>query len=96
MNLNILPSAFADLAQGRDFYDDRNVGLGEYFLDTLFAEIESLRIYAGIHNKQFGYYRLLANRFPYAVYYQIENEGVVVYRVLDCRKKPESIRHALE
>jgi hypothetical protein len=64
MNLKVLPTAFADLAQGRDFCDDRNVGLGDYFLDTLFAEIESLRIYAGIHNKQFGYHRLLANRFP--------------------------------
>lgn len=29
-------------------------------------------IYAGVHSKLFGCYRMLAKRFPYAIYYQID------------------------
>ena len=65
----ILPSAFDDLEKGRYFYDSQSVGVGIYFLETVFAEIESLRIYAGIHGKKFGFHRLLASKFPYAIYY---------------------------
>jgi plasmid stabilization system protein ParE len=97
MNLRILASAFNDLADGRDFYERQDSGLGEYFLDTLFSDIDSLVLYAGIHRKVFGFHRLLSKRFPYAIYYQIETGNtVVVYRVLDCRQHPRRTRMALK
>ena len=92
----ILPSAFEDLETGRDFYDSQDVGVGTYFLETVFAEIESLRLYAGIHKKSFGFHRLLVSKFPYAVYYRIEKDEAVVYRVLDCRSNPERCGQALK
>ena len=91
----ILPSAFDDLEKGRDFYNAQNEGVGIYFLETVFSEIESLRIYAGIHGKKFGFYRLLVSKFPYAIYYKLEKEGAIVYRVLDCRSNPEKHKKAL-
>lgn len=42
-------------------------------MESIFADIESLRLYAGTHRKVFGYYRQLAKRFPYAIYYQMED-----------------------
>ena len=71
--------------------------LGNYFLDALFSDIDSLELYAGIHIKVFDFHRLLAKRFPYAVYYQVETGSVVVvYRVLDCRQNPQRTRAALK
>jgi plasmid stabilization system protein ParE len=71
----------------RDFYDRH--GVGGYFLDSLLSDIDSLVLYGGIHRKIFGFYRMLSRRFPYAIYYLIEaEEVVVVYRVLDCRQNP--------
>jgi hypothetical protein len=67
MKLRILDSALADLDRGRQFYERQGEGLGAYFLDSLFAEIESLLWYAGIHRKVFGFHRLIARRFPYGV-----------------------------
>ena len=97
MKIRILSSAFNDLADGRDFYEHQGDGLGSYFLDSLFSDIDSLVLYAGIHRKFSGFHRLLSKRFPYAVYYQIETEPVVViYRVLDCRQHPGKIRAALK
>jgi plasmid stabilization system protein ParE len=97
MNLRILESALNDLADGRDFYERQGGGLGEYFLDSLFSDIDSLVLYAGIHRKVFGFHRLLSKRFPHAIYYQLENGNVVVvYRVLDCRQHPGKTRANLK
>jgi len=96
MNLRILESALNDLADGRDFYERQDAGLGEYFLDSLFSDIDSLALYAGIHRKVFGFHRLLSRRFPYAIYYQFEGENTLVYRVLDLRQNPRKIRAALK
>ena len=78
MRIRILDSALEDLNQGRRFYDRQGEGLGAYFLDSQFSEIDSLVLFAGIHRKVFGFHRLLARRFPYAVYYRIESVDVVV------------------
>lgn len=53
--------------------------------------MDSLLVFAGIHSLHFGYFRLIARRFPYAIYYKVSGEEIVVYRVLDCRRKPEWI-----
>jgi hypothetical protein len=36
----------------------------------------------------FGYHRLLAKRFPFAVYYRVIDNAVIVFAVLDCRRNP--------
>ena len=68
MRIEILDSVEKDLVDGFDFYEYQSEGLGEYFLDSLFSDIESLYLYAGIHSFHFGYYRLLSKRFPFAIY----------------------------
>jgi plasmid stabilization system protein ParE len=85
-----------DLESATEFYDLQEPGVGDYFQDCLFSEIDSLILYAGIHRKIFGYHRLLSKRFPYAVYYQMEGPGTaVVHRVLDCRRDPKWTRREL-
>lgn len=89
MNLRILESAIRDLELGKAFYDQQESGIGEYFQDCLFSEIDSLVLYCGIHRKVFGYYRMLSRRFPYAIYYKVlDQDTVLIFRVLDCRRNP--------
>ena len=96
MNIKLLASAYNDLAEGRDFYERQSEDLGGYFLDSLFADVDSLMLYAGIHRKVFGFHRLLAKRFPYAIYYRLEPNGeTMIYRILDCRQNPLTIRQTL-
>jgi len=96
LNIRLLTLALDDLEAGRRFYERQQVGLGEYFLDSLFSDIDSLLLYAGIHQKVFGYYRTLSRRFPYAIYYRVEGEDIQVWRVLDCRQNPASITERLK
>ena len=97
MRIKILSSAMDDLYEARLFYEKQGEGLGDYFFDSIFSDIDSLALYGGIHGKVYGYHRLLSKRFPYAVYYTVEDsEVVVVQRVLDLRQNPKKIRRALE
>jgi len=77
------------------FYAKHGESLGTYFLDSLFSDIDSLELFGGIHRKLFGYHRLLSKRFPYAIYYKLDGDVVVVWRVLDCRQRPERTKQAL-
>jgi hypothetical protein len=96
MRIQILPSAIADLNDGWIFYESQDVGLGDYFQTCLSADIDSLEISAGIHRQVYGFHRLLAKRFPFAVYYRMESDQVaLVYRVLDCRRDPVMTRRSL-
>lgn len=94
--ITIFPSAREDLASGAEFYESQVEGLGRYFLETLFAEIDSLNSYAGIHTLVFGYHRLLSRRFPYAIYYSTDVDHAIVKAVLDCRRNPAWIRDRLK
>ena len=97
MRIKLLSSALEDLSEGRLFYEKQGEGLGEYFFDSLFSDIDSLTLYGGIHSKVFGYHRLLSKRFPYAIYYKLEEaQVVVVWRVLGLRRDPKKIRQSLE
>ena len=55
MRVKILLSAVEDLYAGRIFYEKQGEGVGEYFFDSLFSDIDSLVLYGGIHPKTFGY-----------------------------------------
>jgi plasmid stabilization system protein ParE len=95
MRIRILSFAASDLAAGRDFYEQQQSGLGQYFLDTLFSDIEALLLNAGVHVQYLGYFRALSRRFPYAVYYKMNGEHIEIWRVLDCRENPKRTKTAL-
>ena len=96
MNIKILDEAQEDLIQGFHFYESREPGLGSYFIDCLFSDIDSLFIYAGIHQVLFAYHRCLSKRFPFAIYYSVEKQLVCVHAVLDCRRNPSWTRKQLK
>lgn len=96
MRLLLLSLAEMDLREGAAFYDGQQVGVGDYFLETLFSDIDSLRLFAGIHPVAHGFHRALSRRFPFAIYYDVEGEVVRIWRVLDCRRSPRKIAGELK
>jgi plasmid stabilization system protein ParE len=95
MRIQILSLAESDLAEGFHFYEEQEPGVGSYFLETLYSDIQSLRLYAGIHRQVHGFHRMLSKRFPYGVYYEVDGNDVRIYRVLDCRQDPAAIGRKL-
>jgi hypothetical protein len=95
VKVKILDAAETDLVDGYHFYERQSAGLGSYFLDSVYSDIDSLSYFGGIHRVVFAYHRLLSKRFPFAVYYKLVHKEVLVAAVLDCRRNPNWIREKL-
>lgn len=96
MKIQILDEAEQDLVDGFRFYEAQDEGLGDYFLNSIFSDIDSLQLYAGIHARHLGYHRLLSKRFPFAIYYRVARKIVRIYAILDCRRNPARIQERLK
>lgn len=94
-HIQIISEAEEDLEDGKFFYEFQEQGVGEYFWDSLLSDIESLIIYAGVHIKEYGYYRMPSKRFPYSIYYEVNGNTVYVIAVLPERRNPNWIRNKL-
>lgn len=94
--IRIAEDALRDLDDGFAFYEVQEAGLGDYFASCLRADIESLRIFGGIHRVVYrDYHRLLSRVFPYGIFYTLESSTVTVWAVLDLRRDPDWLRSRL-
>lgn len=73
----------------------KEAGVGEYCVDSLLTDIESLGLFGGIHPFHFGFRRMLASRFPFAIYYRERGDETEVFAVLDLRRNPNWLRKEL-
>jgi hypothetical protein len=91
--IRIIASARRDLEEGFQFYESQEIGLGDYFLSSVRADIESLKVTSGIHRIVYAdYHRLLCKTFPFAVYYIKRGKDITIVAVIDCRRDPAWIR----
>jgi plasmid stabilization system protein ParE len=95
--VEIGPSARADLLVGFKFYEMQRTGLGDYFTDSLLSDLEGLLIHAGVHVRvRGGLYRSLSSRFPYAIYYRLVDDTANVLAILDTRQHPKRLSDQLK
>jgi hypothetical protein len=96
MTVVVLEDAAEDIESGRQFYELRELGIGDYFVESILSDISSLVLYAGIHPAHCGFQRMLSKRFPFGIYDELEGEIVYVYGILDMRRDPLWIRRELQ
>ena len=94
-SIKILSDAETDLEDGKNFYEQQQRGIGDYFWHCLLSDIESLLIYGGVHRKEHGYYRMLSRKFPYSIYYDISDEVAYIIAILPIRRDPDWIREKM-
>jgi toxin ParE1/3/4 len=85
-----------DLAEAYIWYEGRRAGLGEEFLSSIEASLESIRrrpeLYPVVHE---NYRRSLTRRFPYAVFYEFAEAKVTIYAVFHTARDPDKWRPRL-
>lgn len=59
MEIRLADLATEDLREAWRFYETQRSGLGDYFLDSVQADIRSLTVFAGIHPRDSDYFRML-------------------------------------
>ena len=87
--LSIRKEAEADIAEAYQYYESCRTNLGSDFVLCIEESLARIRknpkqykrIYKKVH-------RALVRRFPYGIYYVIEQENISVIGVLHARKNP--------
>jgi plasmid stabilization system protein ParE len=96
VELVIAPEAELDIEQAYSWYEGRRAGLGEEFLTSVDACLESIRrrpeMYPVVHE---DYRRSLIRRFPYAVFYEHSETTVTIYAVFHTSRDPDKWRQRL-
>ena len=85
----IRPEAEADLVDARNWYEEQRQGLGAEFLLCVEEVLERISRMPEMHAVVYeGVRRALTRRFPYAIYYRIEANEIVVLGILHIRRDP--------
>ena len=94
--LRFLPEVEDDALAGYAWYEEKSPGLGDEFLRLFYAcAHEILRNPLISPKAHHEIRRRLLRRFPYAVYFRIESNDIIVFGLFHCARDPRSIRSTL-
>jgi plasmid stabilization system protein ParE len=88
--LIIREEAEADLADAKKWYEQQRAGLGDEFILCVDAAFERIRRMPEVHlilHK--GVRRGLVRRFPYGIFYRVEEDYISVLAVMHNRRDPQ-------
>lgn len=85
--VSIRPRAETDLREVYQWYETQRPGLGDDFLDEVKRSITLLEADPERRQPYYrGFRRSLTRRFPYKIFYRIETDQVIVFRVLHAKR----------
>ena len=90
------PEAALDVAEAYDWYESPEPGLGEDFLRCVEACVLMLQRHPLMGPVAVDTFRhALIRRFPYELFYEPTDDGIVIYSVFHCSQDPEKWRQRL-
>lgn len=94
--IRFLPEIEEDLFSSFTWYEEKAKGLGEEFLRIFYASSNYLTSNPMIYKKVYGdFRRLILSRFPYAVYFMVIKDEIIVFGLFHCARSPKKIRARL-
>ena len=95
--LSFLPEVEEDAVSMYIWYEEKSKGLGEEFLRAFYASAAEISRTPNLYPKIYkNFHRKLLKLFPYAVYFLIESEAVIVYGLFHCARNPYSIQEKID
>jgi hypothetical protein len=92
--VRFLPELEEDVLAAHDWYEGKAVGLGAEFLRVFYARDALLQrtplTFPKVHQ---NFHRGLLRRFPYACYFLIEGNFIIVYGVFHCARNPAFVKN---
>ena len=95
-SLRFLPEVEEDVMAGYAWYEENAQGLGEEFLRLFYACVNEIvrnpLLSPTVYRKT---RRRLLRRFPYAVYFRLDGNEIIVFGLFHCARDPRTIRSKL-
>ena len=87
--LVVTPRAAEDAGEAALWYNKQRHGLGEDFLLAVEAELNSITRNPNQYAIMRGCYRrAVVQRFPFGIFYAVENDKVIVFAIWHYKRKP--------
>lgn len=87
--LEIKEEAVQDIKQAYLYYEERRIGLGNRFLETLETYLERVQNYPEQYQiKRKPYREAFIKHFPFIIIFEIEGNKVIVYAVFNTWRNP--------
>lgn len=90
-SLTIRSLADADLVRTAEWYEGERLGLGAEFLNEFLRTCKAVQRFPSRHsfaNREKGVRRCRFKKFPYLIYFTINEPHVIVHAVLHIRRSP--------
>ncbi len=95
--LHFLPEVEEDVIGGYLWYEAKSPGLGEEFLRIFYACAGEILRNPLLYTKVYSEFRRrLLRRFPYAIYFMVKDDQIVVFGLFHCARDPRTIRTKLQ
>lgn len=96
-SLSFLPEVESDLINAYLWYEEKSKGLGEEFLRVFYANVSEIAYSPFIYVRIYKIFRrLLLKRFPFAVYFTVIKNKVIVYGLFHCARNPNTIEETIQ
>ena len=90
MNLRYTDRAKNDLELSFEWYEKQRRGLGFEFLDCIEIAIKEILTFPEMFQICYlNFRRIVIRRFPFSVFYTIEDKEIIIHSVFDNRQNPE-------
>jgi len=90
--LRFLPEVEEDAIGGHGWYETKSPGLGEEFLRMLYACAGDVSRNPQLYRKVYGEFRrCLLRRFPFAIYFMIKDDQVIITGLFHCARDPRFV-----
>ena len=89
MIINFHSAARKELFDTAEFYEEQVIGLGDDFIDEVEKVLEIIESYPKAGTKiTKSERRFLISRFPFGVIYSVEANQIIIFAIMDLRRKP--------
>ena len=88
--LEIIDEAHLEIIEAYIYYEDKQLGLGEQFLEQLNSYFTRIVDHPKhFPQKRIPYREAFLKRFPYLIIYEISGEKIIIYSIFNTWQDPE-------